>query len=51
MDLGPHAHFIVSSYAIVASVLVALIAWLIYDGLRQQQILSDLEDDQGSKNK
>lgn len=43
MDLGPHAPFIVASYAIVTVVLIGLVAWLILDGRRQQRILDDLE--------
>jgi len=43
MDLGPHATFILASYAAFAVVLVALIVWLIADGRRQQAALDDLE--------
>lgn len=43
MDLGPHSAFIMASYAIVAVVLAALIAWLFLDGRRQQRLLEDLE--------
>jgi heme exporter protein D len=43
MDLGPHAAFIIASYAIVTIVMVGLVAWLILDGRRQQRILDDLE--------
>ena len=43
MDLGPHAAFIVSSYAIVAVVMIGLVAWLILDGRRQQRTLDELE--------
>lgn len=43
MDLGPHAAFIWLSYAMVASVIGALIAWLITDGRRQEAALKDLE--------
>lgn len=43
MDLGPHAPFIIASYAIVAVVLIGLVAWLVVDGRRQQRILDDLE--------
>ncbi|MBN9259503.1 MAG: heme exporter protein CcmD, partial [Hyphomicrobium sp.] len=35
MDLGPHAAFIIASYAIVAAVMITLVAWLIFDGRRQ----------------
>jgi heme exporter protein D len=43
VDLGPHAAFIWASYAIYAVVLVALIGWLVWDGARIKQQLSDLE--------
>ena len=43
MNLGPHASYIIASYAIVAVVLSALIAWLLYDGRNQRRILDDLE--------
>jgi heme exporter protein D len=41
--LGPYAAFIVSSYAIVALVVVALIIWVIADHRRQQAQLRMLE--------
>jgi heme exporter protein D len=43
MDLGPHAVFIIASYAIVATVMLALIAWLVFDGRRYQRALDALE--------
>jgi len=43
MDLGPHAAFIIASYAVVAVVMTGLVAWLIFDGRRQQRTLDDLE--------
>jgi len=43
MDLGPHAAFIIASYAVVAIVMIGLVTWLILDGRRQQRILDDLE--------
>jgi heme exporter protein D len=43
MELGPHAAFIWAAYAAAALVLVALAAWLIHDGRRQQRRLDDLE--------
>lgn len=43
MDLGPHASFILASYAAVVVVLGALIVWLILDGRRQSRALADLE--------
>ncbi|MCH9808177.1 MAG: heme exporter protein CcmD [Alphaproteobacteria bacterium] len=43
MDLGPHATFIIASYAAVSFVLGAMIAWLLYDGAQQKRLLEDLE--------
>jgi heme exporter protein D len=43
MDLGPHASFILISYAAVFAVLGGLIGWLVYDGNRQLAALTDLE--------
>jgi heme exporter protein D len=43
MDLGPHAAFIWAAYAVVAVVLTALVAWLVLDGRRQQQLIDELE--------
>ena len=43
MNLGPHASFIVGSYAVVAVVVVALIGWVIADYRRQRATLRDLE--------
>ena len=43
MDLGPHAAFIWASYAVVAVVLVVLVAWLVIDGRRQQQLIDEFE--------
>jgi heme exporter protein D len=43
MDLGPHAGFIVASYAATVAVVGGLVGWLLFDGWRQQKALSDLE--------
>jgi heme exporter protein D len=43
MDLGPHAAFVWAAYAIVATVLTGLIAWLVFDGRRQQRLIDELE--------
>lgn len=43
MDLGPHATFIIASYAVVTLVLGALIAWLLFDGANQKRLLEDLQ--------
>ena len=47
-DMGPHAAFIWSSYAITAAVLTALVAWLITDGREQARKLAAHEA-RGSK--
>ena len=41
--LGPYASFIVTSYATVAIVVAALIAWVMTDYRRQKKRLRDLE--------
>jgi heme exporter protein D len=43
MNLGPHADFIVTSYALTAFVVAALIAWVVLDYSAQRRILGDLE--------
>jgi heme exporter protein D len=43
MDLGPHASFIVASYAVVAVVMAGLVAWLVLDGRRHRRALEALE--------
>jgi heme exporter protein D len=43
MDLGPYAGYIVASYAAAALVLSALVAWLLFDGRRQQRLIDELE--------
>lgn len=42
-SLGPYASFIVTSYALVAAVVAALILWIALDFRRQTQTLRDLE--------
>ncbi|MFA5899376.1 MAG: heme exporter protein CcmD [Hyphomicrobium sp.] len=42
LDLGPHASFIWSAYAIVTLVVGGLIVWLIVDGREQERRLADL---------
>ena len=44
MNLGPHASFIIASYAVSAVVIVALIAWVMLDYAAQRRILGDLEE-------
>lgn len=43
MDLGPHASFIVASYALFIVILGGLLGWLMFDGSRQRRALADLE--------
>ncbi len=43
MSLGPYASFIVTSYALVAAVVVVLIAWIAVDYRQQKTRLRDLE--------
>lgn len=43
MTLGPYASFIVTSYALVTFVVVALITWVALDFRRQKRILRELE--------
>ncbi len=43
MDLGPHAAFIIGSYAVVTVVMIGLVAWLILDGRRYRRVLEMLE--------
>jgi heme exporter protein D len=42
MDLGPHASFIWSAYAVVTMVIGAIIAWLVVDGRQLERRLADL---------
>jgi heme exporter protein D len=44
MSLGPHADFIIASYALTAFVVAALIAWVVLDYSQQRRILGDLEE-------
>ncbi|MGF6428939.1 MULTISPECIES: heme exporter protein CcmD [Bradyrhizobium] len=43
MSLGPYASFIVTSYALVAAVVLLLIVWIIADYRRQQSRLREIE--------
>ncbi len=43
MSLGPYASFIVTSYALVAVVVLILIVWIAVDYRRQQARLRELE--------
>ena len=44
MTLGPHADFIIASYAVTMFVIAALVAWVALDYSAQRRILGDLED-------
>ena len=44
MNLGPHADFIVASYAVSVFVIALLIAWVVLDYSAQRRILGDLEE-------
>jgi heme exporter protein D len=43
MSLGPYASFIVTSYLAAATVVLALIGWVIIDHRNQTRRLRDLE--------
>lgn len=43
MDLGPHAAFILASYAIFFIVLTVLVLWIFWKGTRLRNKLSELE--------
>jgi heme exporter protein D len=43
MSLGPYASFIVTSYALVAAIVLILIGWIALDYRRQKERLRELE--------
>ena len=43
MSLGPYASFIVTSYALVAAIVLLLIVWIALDYRRQRSRLRELE--------
>ena len=43
MSLGPHASFVVTSYALATAVVLILIAWIAIDHRRQKARLRELE--------
>jgi heme exporter protein D len=43
MALGPYASFIVTSYTLVAAVVLILIVWIAIDYRRQKERLRELE--------
>ena len=43
MSLGPYASYIVTSYTLVAAIVLILIVWITIDYRRQKQRLRELE--------
>jgi heme exporter protein D len=43
MSLGPHASFVVTSYALATAVVLILIGWIAIDYRRQKARLRELE--------
>ena len=43
MSLGPYASYIVTSYTLVAAIVLILIAWIAIDYRRQKERLRELE--------
>ena len=43
MSLGPYASFVVTSYALVAAIVVILIVWIAVDYRQQKERLRELE--------
>ena len=43
MSLGPHASFVVTSYALATAVVLLLIVWIAIDYRRQKARLRELE--------
>jgi heme exporter protein D len=43
MDLGPHAVFIVASYATSAIILALLVGWIVFDAITLRRTLAELE--------
>ena len=41
--LGPHAFFILASYALVSVTVLALIGWVIVDHMKLQAVLRELD--------
>ena len=42
-SLGPHADFIIASYAVTVLVIAALIGWIAADYAAQRRVLTNLE--------
>jgi heme exporter protein D len=43
INLGPHAAFIVSAYAVAVAIVIGMTAWVWLDYRRQLRMLADLE--------
>jgi len=43
MDLGPHAGFIISAYAVAIAVVALLVVWVIADYAAQKRTLAELD--------
>ena len=43
MGLGPHAGFIIASFAVVITVVALLVAWVTIDHVAQKRALAELE--------
>ena len=43
MDLGPHAAFIVTAYAVAIGIIAGLIVWIVLDRIHLARVLGDLE--------
>jgi len=43
MDLGPHATFIIASYAVTAFIIALLIGWIFAENRALKRTLSDFE--------
>ena len=44
MSLGPHADFIIASYAVTAFVVAAMVAWVVLVHVSLKRVLGDLEE-------
>jgi len=44
MNLGPHADFIIASYAVTIFVVAAMIGWVVLDHSSLKRVLGDLEE-------
>jgi heme exporter protein D len=44
MNFGAHANFIITSYAVTALIMGALIAWIVFDYAAQRHVLDEFEE-------